>query len=851
MKHAMIVVLILLFAVAAASGQVLFFDDLEVQDASAWTNGTNITAASSGAVQSSVVHSGTWAWSATIGANATAQKSYLTTNFSAAGISPAYARFYFRFDGGWAQPLGSSGDTEIAEIVGITTGTDRLYLRHETGTSHWHLRDYYGLALGTTLLAPDTWYGVEVKIEAGTGSARVTVYLNGTQETISDGTQTFSNLYQAKIGVVATTTGSNAAGVMYFDDVAIGSAQIGSPAAAITVRRPNTAARSGLPVDVTMFGQVASDRLIAVLNGSTVFDQTGSITGHMRFPVSIASLSTGDYTFSVTLKDSGGTDKATFSETWHKYRAGTPTVSIDENNRISIGASKQFLLTPYMEDCANHPCQFDNWWPSRTIQNGWNSGYSSTGYSIAQYQGYIDNLNPAGGGVATIGPNTRIGPITVWSSDVQGVDCTVLANQNISPCFTVNQPEAPTLVANYVTALGSDSNVLGWTWADEPDTGTSPGRVNAVTLGTLTAASHDNDADHPVFSNFYGYSPYTTRRFGMLYPIVPANAMVADVVSQDMYPYVYHNANYNTNGVKIKTVGSGYAVGDAGFLVGGNSDATYQVISVSGGAVQNFVMTNRGTGYSAADPVNTTATSGGGSGLQFKIVSVSGGVITQGQMVQAYNGSYPLTIATWLELLDTWHRYTYDLTPMTTVIECGKQNGGSTTNTGPMPNQLSMETWLAVIHGVQGITWWGPEAFTNTSLTAATMESIRSNIAALNGVLTSTSTRTVTSNRSVAGSRADASVRETGGNVWVLAARVTDDLTDPVEATASSLATQFTVSGLTGSATVTVYGESRTFTATNGVFSDSLAPYDVHIYQFGGAAATGSVMYGTFSGTIK
>jgi hypothetical protein len=46
-----------------------------------------------------------------------------------------------------------------------------------------------------------------------------------------------------------------------------------------------------------------------------------------------------------------------------------------------------------------------------------------------------------------------------------------------------------------------------------------------------------------------------------------------------------------------------------------------------------------------------------------------------------------------------------------------------------------------------------------------------------------------------------------------------------------ALSTQITVSGLSGSATVTVVGESRTLTATNGVFTDSFSPYTQHIYQ--------------------
>lgn len=71
------------------------------------------------------------------------------------------------------------------------------------------------------------------------------------------------------------------------------------------------------------------------------------------------------------------------------------------------------------------------------------------------------------------------------------------------------------------------------------------------------------------------------------------------------------------------------------------------------------------------------------------------------------------------------------------------------------------------------------------------------------------------------------------------------------ERTNGHVPAQLSVSGMTGTSTVTVYGESRTLSATDGVFSDSFAPNDVHIYQFGGSTATGSVMFGTFRGTAK
>jgi hypothetical protein len=76
---------------------------------------------------------------------------------------------------------------------------------------------------------------------------------------------------------------------------------------------------------------------------------------------------------------------------------------------------------------------------------------------------------------------------------------------------------------------------------------------------------------------------------------------------------------------------------------------------------------------------------------------------------------------------------------------------------------------------------------------------------------------------------------------------VTDVLADADEATAEALSTTLTISGLTGTHTVTVYGESRTLTATNGVFTDNFDPYEVHLYQLD----TGPGVPIQFSGDVK
>lgn len=74
--------------------------------------------------------------------------------------------------------------------------------------------------------------------------------------------------------------------------------------------------------------------------------------------------------------------------------------------------------------------------------------------------------------------------------------------------------------------------------------------------------------------------------------------------------------------------GAGYAVGDTGFINGGNGQAAYLVLTVSAGAVVTFSVTAQGAGYSVA-AIATTYTGGSqpgvGGGFEVDITAVSSG----------------------------------------------------------------------------------------------------------------------------------------------------------------------------------------------------------------------------------
>jgi hypothetical protein len=151
-----------------------------------------------------------------------------------------------------------------------------------------------------------------------------------------------------------------------------------------------------------------------------------------------------------------------------------------------------------------------------------------------------------------------------------------------------------------------------------------------------------------------------------------------------------------------------------------------------------------------------------------------------------------------------------------------------------------MEAWLAVIHGVRGISWWGPLAYIDSAHQKA-MAKFMSEISSLKDVVMSSTTRTVTSDQTATHARVDAMARESNGNVYIFSARLSDVGEDSDPAITADL----TISGL-GSTSANVYGESRTVSVANGVLTDVFAPSSVHIYEIPVPVALGNL-----SGVVK
>ena len=695
---------ILLWTLGVHSQTVLFMDDFEARDFSAWS-GTNqatpdvanATCPQCGAIVTTPAHSGQYSFEATMSSAGAVKLSESITP-----VSDVYARFYFYLDKSWSQP--SNGSVAI-----LTLGGEQI--RFYNSSDGLHVRDSGGRQ-GTSVLTREAWHSIEVHSYTANGSGTVTVWLDGNVEINATGPNVGGTISTFYLGV--DNFGSST-GTIYFDDVVVSTSPIGSPAANITVRYPNTAARLAIPVDVVMFGELPSDVLVASIDGSPVYTKRGYVEPHERFPLRLQSLNVGDHTFQIALTNSNGAQKASYSSTIHKYVAGTPTVSIDEDNNIVVAGHKYFAIAPFADG-------LDKWqpWASAKAANtyGWVAGYvNSYAYNAAEYKGFLNSLN----GALAIGPDDNF----------QG---------RSANAYAANQPDAAAVVSGYVSSLNSHPSVFMWTWKDEPDIGPGLGHVPVTQMRSLLQATHANDGNHPVILNLAGYpnSNVRNRRAGWHYPIVPGSAeLPADVYSFDMYPFIYQTGGY--------------------------------------------------------------------------------------------------TVAQWVDQIDRVNRYTYGLTPWFVFVEGGIQPCNDppvcTNGYGPNAAQVRMEAWLAVIHGVRGISWWGPLAYSDLAHQQS-MAKFMSEISSLKDAVMSSTTRTVTSDQTAAHARVDAMVRESNGKAYIFAARLSDvgEDNDP------SITANLTVSGF-GSPVATVYGESRTVSVVKGVITDVFAPSSVHIYEISAPAA--------------
>lgn len=149
----------------------------------------------------------------------------------------------------------------------------------------------------------------------------------------------------------------------------------------------------------------------------------------------------------------------------------------------------------------------------------------------------------------------------------------------------------------------------------------------------------------------------------------------------------------------------------------------------------------------------------------------------------------------------------------------------------PTPEQIRSEVWMALIHGARGFMYFAHRFV--PEFDAAYMlhnDEIRAGVAEINQQVHSLApilnTPTIAGEVTVNSSNPDVPistmVKKRGGITYLFAVGMRDG-----ETTGTF---EFS-SGLKGDSRIEVVGEDRTIRAVNGGFTDTFAPYEVHIYK--------------------
>ncbi|MEI8174835.1 MAG: hypothetical protein WCG28_02695, partial [bacterium] len=525
--------------VSCIDSKILFFDDFERGDFSAW-DGTDLL---NGLIGSTLVvqqnmHSGLYSFQSQarnpgaskilMGSSPTVPlrcdsiidgpDNNLSPGYSTCGTPSNYTelsmRFYMQVGSDWTMPANAS--VNIAIFSGET-------LRLTKVGSSYYLKDA-GNRLGTHAI-DGAWHAIEIHSKAcstnpcTTNDGVIQVYIDGVLDISTASATTLAPLGASTY--LGLDNDATSVGSIYFDDVVVSTAPIGISTANITVRHPNTANRIGLPVDVVLFGQSPTDSLIATVDGNTVYQKTGSITSHEQFAITgMAEWVTGDHSLTVELRSTLGILKASYSDIIHKYKNGAPTVSIDENNTIAINGQNFFAVGLFTDGISN-----------------WNSYYSHGAVnSYCCGDAYQNNYAYSPSTLSTfldiLAPSFAIVPDGNWTG------------RGTSGGNSIRASSVSTAVStwtSYITALKDKINLLAWTFGDEFDMGVGEGHTTVARTQALTDATHTNDPNHPVFVNFLGYEQTRVAVVhGRYAPIVPGSRdWNADIYSTDTYPIIY------------------------------------------------------------------------------------------------------------------------------------------------------------------------------------------------------------------------------------------------------------------------------------------------------------------------
>lgn len=664
--------------------------------------------------------------------------------------------------------LGSGSVTSLGGLQNTTGwGSYSVQMTNSGGS----LYTYVAGTTGTNAITTNAWHTIEMEYNV-TGRA-VTVWLDGTQDIALTG-QKLAAMNTVFLQVNAGT------GTIYFDDITVSASASGNPTSWLYVRHAYPTNRLAMKVQTYLWGAAASDVLVSSIDGTTF--STISNPGTYQEPVlTLTTLSAGNHTLQVQLQNSGGTARQTWTETIVACGC-TPTNGIDAYNNVVRGGHKLLPITPW-EMNADDITLWAGWGspsgynlnPPGLNATGWTSQWASS-YSASQYQSFLEGTVASGGlnclnegNFPVIGPEAgRMGPNAPWNPYAG----------------TGSAANDATNMGLYAGALTNEPCVLGWFGYDEANYSLYPAttaQIIAGMQGTMNAA-HANDNNHP-FLYDDDTSPYLHLEW--YYP-----TLVADIYSSDTYPLCYSNSLHT----------SGQQMSDWVRMMDRDERANY-------GLVPNYQILELAI-YASGEYAHYNCSASNEAGTSISNTTV-------------YN--------------EFWMSFIHDrkgfgwYTDNNPPGSSGYGNSCTAQSTPPATECFPATATMLAGCGSTGSGCVPAIVPVVSAVTAITPDVMLAN--PTERTISTNQTANCVASPYTAGTRVDATYREYGGNIWIFAARLTDPLCNTSENSASALSTTITVSGLSGSATATVYGESRTVPVANGVLTDSFSPWAVHIYE--------------------
>ncbi len=186
----------------------------------------------------------------------------------------------------------------------------------------------------------------------------------------------------------------------------------------------------------------------------------------------------------------------------------------------------------------------------------------------------------------------------------------------------------------------------------------------------------------------------------------------------------------------------------------------------------------------------------------------------------------------YVEALDRFVANQYGLIPMLSFVEVCDINRSRNTP-GPTEDQVLMEAWLNVVHGIKGVNWF--HYFEYDTIQYGAMTKFTDQVNRLAPVILGPEPDIhVSDNANVQANRVDTMVRYHDGYIYVFAVRLTEP--DPITGSLYTIIEPATIAvnfqlDTPVSSLAEVVDEGRSVPVAGGAFSDTFARNAVHIYR--------------------